>query len=86
MAESLNEVTKGRKMLAVITVFYHGWYQTVSHPVELTAGYYNTALRDGYDPVLSMLSRHRAVLHILNASERLDKGITAPAERMACTD
>ncbi|XP_021288024.1 inactive beta-amylase 4, chloroplastic isoform X1 [Herrania umbratica] len=40
------------------------WYQTVSHPAELTAGYYNTALRDGYDPVLSVLSRHGAALHI----------------------
>ncbi|WRX29675.1 Glycoside hydrolase [Theobroma cacao] len=40
------------------------WYQTVSHPAELTAGYYNTALRDGYDPVISVLSRHGAALHI----------------------
>lgn len=40
------------------------WYQTVSHPAELTAGYYNTALRDGYDPVASVLSRHGAALHI----------------------
>lgn len=40
------------------------WYQTVSHPAELTAGYYNTALRDGYDPVVSVLSRHGAALHI----------------------
>ncbi|KAJ7960931.1 Beta-amylase [Quillaja saponaria] len=28
-------------------------------------GYYNTALRDGYDPVASVLSRHGAGLHIL---------------------
>ncbi|EEF39599.1 beta-amylase, putative [Ricinus communis] len=40
------------------------WYQTVSHPAELTAGYYNTALRDGYDAVASVLSRHGAALHI----------------------
>ncbi|XP_038996279.1 inactive beta-amylase 4, chloroplastic-like isoform X2 [Hibiscus syriacus] len=40
------------------------WYKTVSHPAELTAGYYNTALRDGYDPVISVLSRHGAALHI----------------------
>ncbi|KAM7250115.1 hypothetical protein ACFE04_021998 [Oxalis oulophora] len=40
------------------------WYQTSSHPAELTAGYYNTALRDGYDPVASVLSRHGAALHI----------------------
>ncbi|GLU23937.1 hypothetical protein SLE2022_399110 [Rubroshorea leprosula] len=40
------------------------WYQTVSHPAELTAGYYNTAMRDGYDPVASVFSRHGAALHI----------------------
>ncbi|KAF6153756.1 hypothetical protein GIB67_000989 [Kingdonia uniflora] len=40
------------------------WYQTEAHPAELTAGYYNTALRDGYDPLASMLSRHGAALHI----------------------
>ncbi|XWS09670.1 hypothetical protein CRYUN_Cryun39dG0009000 [Craigia yunnanensis] len=40
------------------------WYQTVSHPAELTAGYYNTALRDGYDAIVSVLSRHGAALHI----------------------
>lgn len=40
------------------------WYKTVSHPAELTAGYYNTEDRDGYDPVTSMLSRHGAALHI----------------------
>ncbi|KAE8693568.1 Protein TIC 20-v [Hibiscus syriacus] len=39
------------------------WYKTVSHPAELT-GYYNTALRDGYDPVVSVLSLHGAALHI----------------------
>ncbi|XP_022158210.1 inactive beta-amylase 4, chloroplastic isoform X2 [Momordica charantia] len=42
----------------------HWWYKTISHPAELTAGYYNTAGRDGYDPVTSMLSRHGAALHI----------------------
>ncbi|ONI13751.1 hypothetical protein PRUPE_4G243300 [Prunus persica] len=39
------------------------WYQTAAHPAELTAGYYNTALRDGYEPVASILSRHGAALH-----------------------
>lgn len=39
------------------------WYKTFSHPAELTAGYYNTETRDGYDPVTSMLSRHGAALH-----------------------
>ncbi|XP_038905124.1 inactive beta-amylase 4, chloroplastic isoform X2 [Benincasa hispida] len=39
------------------------WYKTFSHAAELTAGYYNTDTRDGYDPVTSMLSRHGAALH-----------------------
>ncbi|KAB2615460.1 inactive beta-amylase 4 [Pyrus ussuriensis x Pyrus communis] len=29
----------------------------IAHPAELTAGYYNTAVRYGYDPVTSLLSR-----------------------------
>ncbi|XVE80537.1 hypothetical protein DITRI_Ditri14bG0148000 [Diplodiscus trichospermus] len=41
------------------------WYLTLSHPAELTAGYYNTALRDRYDPVVSVLSCHGTALHIL---------------------
>ncbi|PIA58308.1 hypothetical protein AQUCO_00500321v1 [Aquilegia coerulea] len=40
------------------------WYQTESHPAELTAGYYNTALRDGYEPLASVLSRHGVALHV----------------------
>ncbi|XP_031480153.1 inactive beta-amylase 4, chloroplastic isoform X2 [Nymphaea colorata] len=42
----------------------HWWYRTPSHAAELTAGYYNTATRDGYDPLGTVLSRHRAALHI----------------------
>ncbi|XP_077237591.1 beta-amylase 4 isoform X2 [Tasmannia lanceolata] len=40
------------------------WYETDSHAPELTAGYYNTALRDGYDPLASVLSCHGVALHI----------------------
>ncbi|KAI8553013.1 hypothetical protein RHMOL_Rhmol06G0312100 [Rhododendron molle] len=50
-------------LVAKIGIIYW-WYQTVSHPAELTAGYYNTALRDGYDPLASVLSRHGAALQI----------------------
>ncbi|KAK3010051.1 hypothetical protein RJ639_012820 [Escallonia herrerae] len=45
--------------------------KTASHPAELTAGYYNTAVRDGYDPLASMLSRHGAALQI-SCFEMLD--------------
>ncbi|KAM3348410.1 hypothetical protein ACQJBY_021972 [Aegilops geniculata] len=40
----------------------HWHYYTCSHPSELTAGYYNTLLRDGYLPIAQMFSRHRAAL------------------------
>ncbi|XP_062169662.1 inactive beta-amylase 4, chloroplastic isoform X2 [Alnus glutinosa] len=53
------------------------WYRTVSHPAELTSGYYNTACRDGYDPIALMLSRHGAALHI-SCLEMLDSE-TPPA-------
>ncbi|CAN6585240.1 unnamed protein product [Malus baccata var. baccata] len=40
------------------------WYQAIAHPAELTAEFYNTGVRDGYDPVASLLSRHGAALHV----------------------
>lgn len=36
----------------------HSWYKTRSHPSELTAGYYNTAGRDGYEAVAEMFARN----------------------------
>ncbi|CAL0334655.1 unnamed protein product [Lupinus luteus] len=36
----------------------HSWYGTRSHPSELTAGFYNTANRDGYEPVAKMFARN----------------------------
>ncbi|KAA0033462.1 hypothetical protein IC582_026946 [Cucumis melo] len=36
----------------------HSWYKTRSHPSELTAGFYNTANRDGYDAVAEMFARN----------------------------
>lgn len=50
-------------LVAKIAVVYW-WYYTGSHPAELTAGYYNTPLRDGYDPLALMLSRHGAALRV----------------------
>ncbi|PWA53474.1 beta-amylase 4 [Artemisia annua] len=58
------------RVVAKIGLLYW-WYQTLSHPAELTAGYYNTAFRDGYDPLTSMLSRHGAALQI-SCFEMLD--------------
>lgn len=36
----------------------HSWYKTQSHPSELTAGFYNTANRDGYEAVAEMFARN----------------------------
>lgn len=36
----------------------HSWYKTQSHPSELTAGFYNTAKRDGYAAVAEMFAKN----------------------------
>lgn len=36
----------------------HSWYRTRSHSSELTAGFYNTDKRDGYEEVVEMFSRN----------------------------
>ncbi|CAA3021001.1 inactive beta-amylase 9 [Olea europaea subsp. europaea] len=36
----------------------HSWYKTRSHPSELTAGFYNTANRDGYEAIAEIFSRN----------------------------
>jgi beta-amylase len=51
------EEEKSSVMLVAKIGGIYWWYKTSSHPAELTAGYYNTSLRDGYDPVASVLSR-----------------------------
>ena len=33
----------------------HWWYRTRSHAAELTAGYYNTAQRDGYNALIEVI-------------------------------
>ncbi|XP_043706457.1 beta-amylase 1, chloroplastic-like [Telopea speciosissima] len=44
----------------VAGIFWH--YHTLSHPCELTAGYYNTSTRDGYLPIIQMFGRHGITL------------------------
>eukprot|EP00270_Netrium_digitus_P015570 TRINITY_DN5474_c0_g1_i1.p1 TRINITY_DN5474_c0_g1~~TRINITY_DN5474_c0_g1_i1.p1 ORF type:complete len:625 (-),score=80.05 TRINITY_DN5474_c0_g1_i1:242-2116(-) len=41
----------------------HWWYKSRSHPAELTAGYYNTVYRDGYDRVVQMFARNKCRLN-----------------------
>ncbi|XVE65676.1 hypothetical protein DITRI_Ditri08aG0019100 [Diplodiscus trichospermus] len=36
----------------------HSWYRTRAHPYELTAGFYNTASRDGYEAVAEIFARN----------------------------
>lgn len=36
----------------------HSWYRTRSHASELTSGFYNTSLRDGYEAVAEMFARN----------------------------
>lgn len=36
------------------------WFRSRSHAAELTAGYYNTATRDGYAPLIELCAKHGA--------------------------
>lgn len=38
----------------------HWWFKSRAHAAELTAGYYNTRDRDGYDPVFAILAKYNA--------------------------
>ncbi|KAF5752228.1 beta-amylase 4 [Tripterygium wilfordii] len=40
----------------------HPWYKTQSHPSELTAGFYNTNNRDGYEAVAEMFAKNSCKL------------------------
>ncbi|KAF9588937.1 hypothetical protein IFM89_017616 [Coptis chinensis] len=40
----------------------HWHYGTESHPSELTAGYYNTSIRDGYLPIARLFGRYGVIL------------------------
>ncbi|KAK9152394.1 hypothetical protein Syun_010703 [Stephania yunnanensis] len=64
MLKKYQDNASGSVLLVAKIGGIYWWYHTQSHPAELTAGYYNTAMRDGYDPLASVLSRHGAALHI----------------------
>ncbi|XP_057860138.2 inactive beta-amylase 4, chloroplastic [Cryptomeria japonica] len=42
----------------------HWWYHTESHAAELTAGYYNTAYRNGYDSIVAVFARHGTAINV----------------------
>lgn len=47
-------------VLGVKLAGVHWWFKSRSHAGELTAGYYNTRDRNGYEPVMRLLARHNA--------------------------
>ncbi|KAK8971683.1 hypothetical protein V6N11_018863 [Hibiscus sabdariffa] len=50
----------------------HSWYKTRAHPSELTAGFYNTASRNGYEAVAEMFARNSCKI-ILPGMDLSDK-------------
>jgi hypothetical protein len=60
-AAPLHRTSQTRSSPLVVTMKIagvHWWYRHSSHASELTAGYYNTDTRDGYQPVLELCARH----------------------------
>ncbi len=70
MACSLYQAADGHKIyefqpackLGIKMAGVHWWFKSRAHAAELTAGYYNTRDRDGYDPIMALLSRLNARL------------------------
>lgn len=65
----------------------HWWYNTASHAPELTAGYYNTAAREGYLPVMSMLGKHGVGVRLRSAElrnhELMPQALCDPEKQLA---
>ena len=64
MLQKYQQDEKTSVLLVVKIGIIYWWYKTLSHAAELTAGYYNTAQRDGYDSLASVLLSHGAALHL----------------------
>ncbi|KAG2438677.1 hypothetical protein HXX76_005224 [Chlamydomonas incerta] len=60
----------------------HWWYNTASRAPELTAGFYNTTNRDGYLPIMEVLSRHGISVRLRSAEMRSAE----IAPQQACCD
>jgi len=54
---------ESRALITVKCAGCHWWYNTLSHPAELTAGYYNVYGRDGYRDIAALCKRHGALLN-----------------------
>lgn len=62
----------------------HWWYKVDSHAAELTAGYYNLKVRDGYRTIARQLTRHDAILNFtcveMRDSEQPEEAKSGPEE------
>uniref|UniRef100_A0A5B7AL63 Beta-amylase n=1 Tax=Davidia involucrata TaxID=16924 RepID=A0A5B7AL63_DAVIN len=60
----------------------HSWYRTRAHASELTAGFYNTVNRDGYEGVAEMFGRNscKMILPGMDLSDELQprEGLSSP--------
>eukprot|EP01018_Ginkgo_biloba_P023598 Gb_28167 [translate_table: standard] len=59
-AEAIFRSTGAKLSGKVAGIHWH--YGTKSHSAELTAGYYNTSMKDGYLPIARMFGRHGVTL------------------------
>ncbi len=64
----------------------HWWFRTASHASELTAGYYNTRGRDGYDPLLQLAAKYNARVSFtcveMRDCEHPDEAMCSPQGRV----
>ncbi|GLT99204.1 hypothetical protein SLE2022_166570 [Rubroshorea leprosula] len=60
----------------------HFWNRTRSHPTELTAGFYNTINRDGYEAVVEMFARNSCKM-ILPGMDLSDESLSSPESLIA---
>ena len=80
-AESIFRGIEVNKLAKVAGIHWH--YGTQSHPSELTAGYYNTWIRDGYLPIIRMFCRYGFTLcstcfEMQDADEKQKNPVSSP--------
>ncbi|RRT79459.1 hypothetical protein B296_00017576 [Ensete ventricosum] len=80
-----NQAFLGCKLkLAIKVSGVHWWYKDDSHAAELTAGYYNLKVRDGYRTIARQLTRHDAILNFtcveMRDSEQPEEAKSGPEE------
>nr|AFO84078.1 beta-amylase [Actinidia arguta] len=65
----------------------HSWYKTRSHPSELTAGFYNTVSRDGYEGVVEIFARNSCKMILpgmdLSDEHQPNEALSSPGSLLA---